>query len=334
MTAPGARTYGEREFMKPAKSKSQSPASNRHLEYSNKDRLSKNLKLPHPFQSRPKVSRTPPNAPEGFSSRNELIRHHTKIVVNQGDGNSDTVPADSNERTSISFNSPSLSIEYPPGAQIPIIKPRTKFHFKKSHYQRFVGTSSALKTNSRRFDTPRSNSIVSDFHDSHGMMDTIETVLPIHSTRTTMGYSPTGGGPASSSNGFNGGSNEHNGINGSGGSLPPSPPSDQAVGVDSPNCPKRPKSSIISRASFTAESNCCSQRLCDYTVPSILCTVLSEFHHLFPPHFRFSERFVLRMLAIGHGIVISFAFGYPLHDDTAYETRSYQRSSTVDRDDS
>jgi len=244
MTAPGARSYGEREFMNPRKVERKIPVPKAKVHCSNKDGSPDNLKLPRPFQPRPKVSRTPPNVPEGFSSQKERLRHNMRIMVKQGNARSDdpvtararpefdTGSANhSSSKHSISFNSPSLSIEYPPGATVPRIKPRTKFQFKKTHYQRFVGTSSAQKVSSyqiskwRTPDATRSNSIVSDFHDSQGHLDTTTT-----GTTTTGGDSNTDSNPPNQA------------------SLPPSPPSDHAVASDAP---RRSKTSIVSRVSVT-----------------------------------------------------------------------------------
>ena len=92
-----------------------------------------NMDKPEAFKAKPKLSRTPPNNPS-----------KTNIIIKiEEDGTYQSY-------SSQNINSPSLSIEYPPGSSIPRIKNRKPFQFKKSHYQRFVGTSSAKKTKQRR----------------------------------------------------------------------------------------------------------------------------------------------------------------------------------------
>ena len=99
--------------------------------------------LPNAFRPRPKLSRTPPR--------------HSQILItidraSDEDLNSDEFETKTDDTWTNSFNSkinsPSLSIEYPPGSLIAMNQKRRKFQFKSrvSHYQRFIGTSSAKKT--------------------------------------------------------------------------------------------------------------------------------------------------------------------------------------------
>lgn len=120
---------------------------------------------PDAFRARPRISRTPPISEaictEGASAGK--IQIHITCDGQSEDNGRGTYQS---SRRSISFNSPSLSIEYGPGSSRHTMQKRSKFQFKKSHYQRFCGTSSARKTNEirkamLRDERSRSDSLVS-----------------------------------------------------------------------------------------------------------------------------------------------------------------------------
>eukprot|EP01084_Bolivina_argentea_P217295 368964_1 len=131
--------------------RSSSPAIHIQLQQLGKD-SSIESNVPDAFISRPKLSRTPPDT---YSNSANYSYDNTKLHVHQlNEYITDTLETYLSDR----INSPSLSIEYPPGSFIPMVKKRKKFQFKQSHYQRFIGTSSAKKTKERRKTVERENS--------------------------------------------------------------------------------------------------------------------------------------------------------------------------------
>ena len=109
-----------------------------------------NMDKSEAFKAKPKISRTPPQ------KTNIIIKIDKDEIDNDDISREDGTYQ---SHSSQNINSPSLSIEYPPGSSIPRIKNRKPFQFKKSHYQRFVGTSSAKKTKQRRNSITTNNNI-------------------------------------------------------------------------------------------------------------------------------------------------------------------------------
>ena len=148
--------------------------TNPALQISCKD-ASVDTHLPDAFRPKPKISRTPPNStPANEMKTNIVIKIDNDDITDESkydfndehhNDNNHLYTHDSGtyqSHSSQQIHSPSLSIEYPPGSSVPRIAKRKKFQFKKSHYQRFVGTSSAQKTKEmRKRDRSRSNSVIS-----------------------------------------------------------------------------------------------------------------------------------------------------------------------------
>ena len=218
------------EYLEGGTMRSISPAINLELQLSCKD-SSVDTHLPDAFRPKPKISRTPPNSNETKgnpqNSSNIVITIDNDDITDESKFDYDDDPGyihDSGtyqSQSSKNINSPSLSIEYPPGSSIPMVKKRKKFQFKKSHYQRFIGTSSAKKTKELRKNIirnrSRSNSLIS-YQSSAAIID--NELIKAH-------------------NDFND-KNNNNITKMAQESLPPSPPSDDIISTLSQMINKTP----------------------------------------------------------------------------------------------